>query len=94
MTSVRNYIPQFRQTRGVANQVGQLAARRTKALEGVSCRKGIELWLFGPHAILLDAKFATCCCERTESIPGWIRTSNLRLRMPTLYPVELRGHSR
>ena len=26
-----------------------------------------------------------------SSIPGWIRTSNLRLRRPTLYPVELRG---
>src|SRR5262245_4718197 len=25
------------------------------------------------------------------SIPDWIRTSNLRLRRPTLYPVELRG---
>ena len=24
-------------------------------------------------------------------IPDWIRTSNLRLRRPTLYPVELRG---
>ena len=26
------------------------------------------------------------------NIPDWIRTSNLRLRRPTLYPVELRGH--
>ena len=25
------------------------------------------------------------------SIPEWIRTTNLRLRRPTLYPVELRG---
>ncbi len=26
-----------------------------------------------------------------SSIPEWIRTTNLRLRRPTLYPVELRG---
>lgn len=26
-----------------------------------------------------------------ESTPEWIRTTNLRLRRPTLYPVELRG---
>ena len=26
-------------------------------------------------------------------ILGWTRTSNLRLRRPTLYPIELRGHS-
>ncbi len=25
------------------------------------------------------------------NIPEWIRTTNLRLRRPTLYPVELRG---
>jgi hypothetical protein len=27
----------------------------------------------------------------SQSIPEWIRTTNLRLRRPTLYPVELRG---
>src|SRR5262245_22223790 len=26
-----------------------------------------------------------------ESIREWIRTTNLRLRRPTLYPIELRG---
>ncbi len=44
------------------------------------------------------------CCDRAivnrlrkifwscdDGIPDWIRTSNLRLRRPTLYPVELRG---
>ena len=29
--------------------------------------------------------------SRKSSIPERIRTSNLRLRRPTLYPVELRG---
>ena len=28
---------------------------------------------------------------KLSGIPDWIRTSNLRLRRPTLYPVELRG---
>src|SRR6266446_3391604 len=28
---------------------------------------------------------------RLTIIPDWIRTSNLRLRRPTLYPIELRG---
>src|SRR5579862_7671183 len=26
----------------------------------------------------------------TKSIPEWVRTTNLRLRRPTLYPIELR----
>ena len=30
--------------------------------------------------------------ELSKNIPERIRTSNLRLRRPTLYPVELRGH--
>ncbi len=29
--------------------------------------------------------------EALTSIPDWTRTSNLRLRRPTLYPIELRG---
>ena len=29
--------------------------------------------------------------RRKSSIPGRIRTCNLRLRRPTLYPIELRG---
>ena len=28
---------------------------------------------------------------RRLSIPDWARTSSLRLRRPTLYPIELRG---
>ena len=28
------------------------------------------------------------------SIPEWTRTTNLRLRRPALYPIELRGHGR
>ena len=30
---------------------------------------------------------------RLPSIREWIRTTNLRLRRPTLYPVELRGQN-
>ncbi len=28
---------------------------------------------------------------RSGNVPGWTRTSSLRLRRPTLYPIELRG---
>ena len=31
--------------------------------------------------------------QANKSIPEWIRTTNLRLRRPTLYPVELRGRA-
>ncbi len=30
----------------------------------------------------------------SQNTPGRIRTSNLRLRRPTLYPIELRGRGR
>ena len=38
-------------------------------------------------------KFRNSRALGTVSIPEWIRTTNLRLRRPTLYPVELRGRN-
>ena len=35
---------------------------------------------------------ATRSAQKRKNIPDWNRTSNLRLRRPTLYPIELREH--
>ena len=40
-----------------------------------------------PSKKALSAVFAG---QGFEGVPGWSRTSNLRLRRPTLYPIELR----
>ena len=31
---------------------------------------------------------------RMTGVPGWIRTSDLRIRNPLLYPAELRAHEK
>lgn len=41
----------------------------------------------------LEAGFEIVVNPYQQSIPGRIRTSNLRLRKPTIYPVDLRGHA-
>lgn len=42
-----------------------------------------------------NAKFpaSTETITARENIPEWARTTNLRLRRPTLYPIELRGRA-
>ena len=61
------------------------ATRATVSLE-MSCR--VSMRLIATSIVVLHLP----CVAVIPSIPERIRTSNLRLRRPTIYPVDLRGH--